>query len=60
MRITEIISRSDQGRTQPFLYRGEDGLEYFVKGRHAGLRSLCSEWVAARLAQAFGLPHQPP
>lgn len=56
MGITEIISRSDQGRTQPFLCRGDDGVEYFVKGRHAGLRSLCCEWIAARLAQAFGLP----
>lgn len=56
MVIAEIISRSDQGRTQPFLCRGEDGAEYFVKGRHAGLRSLCCEWLGARLARALNLP----
>lgn len=56
MVITEIISRSDQGRTQPFFCGGDDGAQYFVKGRHAGLRSLCCEWIGARLARALDLP----
>lgn len=56
VQIVEIIRRSEQGRTRPFLCRGEDGHTYFVKGRGAGLRSLILEWVCGHLALAFGLP----
>lgn len=54
--ITEILSRSEQGMTRPFLCRGEDGLLYYVKGRYAGYRALCCEWVAGRLGVLLGLP----
>lgn len=54
--ITEILSRSDQGMTRPFLCRADDGGLYYVKGRYAGLRSLCCEWVAGNLARVFGMP----
>ena len=54
--ITEIMGRSEQGTTRPFLCRGDDGHAYFVKGRFAGGRSLCCEWLAGRLAQLAGLP----
>ncbi len=54
--ITEIISRSEQGVTRPFLCRGENDLLYYVKGQYAGYRALCCEWVAGRLGNAFGLP----
>lgn len=53
--LLEILGRSNQGVTRPFLCRGQDGRLYYVKGRHAGLRSLCCEWVAGRLAQLAGL-----
>ncbi|MES2709134.1 MAG: HipA family kinase [Verrucomicrobiota bacterium] len=53
--ITEVLSRSEQGTTRPFLCRGEDGQLYYVKGRYAGLRSLCCEWVGGRLAEKLGL-----
>jgi hypothetical protein len=53
--ITEVLGRSEQGTTRPFLCRGEDGQLYYVKGRYAGLRSLCCEWVAGHLAQELGL-----
>lgn len=56
MVITEMESRSAQGRAQPFLCRGDHGTEYFVKGRHAGLRSLCYERLWARSALALNLP----
>jgi hypothetical protein len=54
--ITEIISRSEQGVTRPFLCRAENDLLYYVKGRYAGYRALCCEWVAGRLAKLIGLP----
>lgn len=54
--ITDIIRRSDQGTTRPFLCRGEDGLLYYVKGRYAGRKALCAEWVAGRLGRLLGLP----
>jgi hypothetical protein len=53
--ITEVLRRADQGRTEPFVCRADDGHTYYVKGRHAGYRSLCCEWVAGRLARAAGL-----
>jgi hypothetical protein len=54
--ITEIISRSEQGATRPFLCRAENNSLYYVKGRYAGYRALCSEWVAGRLGKLMGLP----
>lgn len=54
--ITEILGRSEQGMTRPFLCRGDDDQLYYVKGKYAGQRSLCCEWVAGRLARLLGLP----
>ncbi len=54
--ITEIVSRSEQGMTRPFLCRAESDHLYYVKGRYAGFRSLCCEWVAGRLGKFLGLP----
>jgi hypothetical protein len=54
--ITEISSRSEQGVTRPFLCRAENGSLYYVKGRYAGYRALCSEWVGGRLGKLMGLP----
>ena len=54
--IEEILGRSEQGVTLPFICRGDDCMVYYVKGAGAGCRSLICEWVAARLAVAFGLP----
>lgn len=54
--IVEVLRRADQGMTRPFLCRGDDDVLYYVKGRGAGLRSLCCEWVAGRLAQEMKLP----
>lgn len=56
VRIVEIIDRSSQGVTQPFFCRGDDGLLYYVKGKHAGHSSLICEWLAGQLARRLGLP----
>lgn len=54
--IIEILERSEQGRTRPFLCRCIDHRLYFVKGRDAGHRSLLCEWFAGHLARALRLP----
>jgi hypothetical protein len=43
--IVEILGRSKQGRTRPFLCCCDDDQLYFVKGRDAGHRSLLCEWL---------------
>jgi hypothetical protein len=57
--IVEILRRSEQGITKPFICRGDDGEIYFVKGQNAGHRSLICEWIAGRLAVLIGLPVPP-
>lgn len=60
--ITEVIGRSEQGATRPFLCHAENWMTYYVKGAYAGKNSLCCEWVASRLAkllvddEPLGLP----
>ena len=49
--ITEVIGRSEQGMTRPFLCHADDWATYYVKGAYAGKNSLCCEWVASRLAK---------
>ncbi len=56
VQITEILQRSVQGRTNPFLCRGNDNRLYYVKGSGAGRKGLISEWLASCMAVAFGLP----
>ena len=57
--IVEVIERSIQGRTEPYICRGDDGEVYFVKGRSATRQGLINEWLCANLAQALGLPIAP-
>jgi hypothetical protein len=57
--IVEIMGRSEQGVTRPFICRGDDDQVYFVKGRGAGRRSLICEWIAGQLGQRLGLPIAP-
>ncbi len=54
--IDEVLRRSEQGATEPYICRGSDGKLYFVKGRGAGYDSLVKEWVAGQLARRLGLP----
>jgi hypothetical protein len=57
--IVEIQGRSEQGVTQPFRCRTDDGVLCYVKGAGAGRRSMICEWIAAHLGRAFGLPVPP-
>ncbi len=59
MEIVEILGRSQQGITKPFICRAEDGLVYFVKGPGGGARSLICEWIAGQLGRMLGLPIAP-
>lgn len=54
--IVEILGRSDQGKTLPFICRATDDHIYYVKGRWAGRRSQIAELICGQLAKAFDLP----
>ncbi|MEJ0003003.1 MAG: HipA family kinase [Pararobbsia sp.] len=56
VQITEVLERSVQGRTHPFLCRGADRRLYYVKGAGAGRKGLISEWLGSTMAACFGLP----
>jgi len=56
--ITEILGRSEQGMTRPFLCGAGFYGTFYVKGAYAGRRSLCCEWVANRLVNLV-LPSAP-
>lgn len=56
LHILEVVRRSEQGVTLPFLCRASDGHLYWVKGARAGKRALCCELVAGRIACDIGLP----
>jgi PAS domain-containing protein len=57
--IIEVVRRSTQGMTRPYICRGDDGHVYFVKGVGAGRRSQLCEWIAGCLARETGLPVAP-
>ena len=57
--VFEVIERSVQGRTEPYICRCDDGEVYFIKGLSATRRGLIAEWLCARLAERFGLPIAP-
>lgn len=57
--VVEVLERSKQGRTEPYICRCDDGVVYFVKGRSATRFELIAEWLCAQLGEAFGLPIAP-
>ena len=57
--ITEILGRSEQGITRPFVCVADHFRRVYAKGAYAGRKSLCCEWVANRLAGIF-LPDDTP
>lgn len=59
LEIVEITGFSDQGKSKPYLCRGEDEKLYYVKGQNAPTSARCREWIVGHLAQAFGLPVPP-
>jgi hypothetical protein len=56
LQVVEVLERSVQGRTQPYICRCADDEVYFVKGRSATRKGLIHEWLCAHLARALGLP----
>lgn len=59
VQIIEVLRRSEQSITRPFICRGDDGEVYFVKGAGAGRRSQICEWIVGKLGTALGLPIAP-
>lgn len=59
LEIVEILGPSKQGKTKPYLCRGDDDALYYIKGKHSGHKSQCCEWVVGCLAQSFGIPVAP-
>ncbi len=57
--IEEVIRRSEQGSTQPYICRGLNGKIFYVKGKGAGFASLLKEWIAGGLALRAGLQIAP-
>lgn len=57
--ITQIIRRTEQGATRPFICRADDGHIYYVKGQSASTGERIREWMGTHLADAFGLPVPP-
>jgi len=57
--VEEILGRSEQGATHPFICRCSDDKIYFVKGADATRSSQVHEWIAAHMASEFGLPIAP-
>lgn len=57
--VVEVLARSTEGRTQPYICRCNDGEVYFAKGRSATRPGLIAEWLCACLGEAFGLPLAP-
>ncbi len=54
--IEEVLRRSEQGVTEPYICRATDNKLYYVKGKGAGYDSLVKEWIAGHLARRLGLP----
>lgn len=59
LEVIEILGRSEQGATRPFICRCSDNYVYFVKGRDATRDSQVHEWIAARMATELGIPIAP-
>lgn len=59
VQIFEIISRSSQGVSEPFLCRSSADDLYYVKGRNAGRPDIINELLVGQLAQKVGIPIAP-
>jgi hypothetical protein len=54
--IVEVLGRSEQGATNPYICQCSNGKRYYVKGCGASFSSLVKEYISGNLALSFGLP----
>ncbi len=54
--IIEIIRKMEQGFTQPYLCKADNGKKYVIKGASANGTGCANEWVIGSLGKSFGLP----
>lgn len=54
--IVEVVRRSEQGFTKPYICVSENQAKYFVKGRSATRKGQINELICAKLADQFELP----
>lgn len=59
IQIEEILGRSEQGMTKPFICCADNKQMYFVKGIAAARKSQIAEWIAGNLALTLELPIAP-
>lgn len=59
LQVVEIQDIAEQGYSEPYRCKAENGLEYFVKGLRSRRSSQINEWLCANMAQAIGLPIAP-
>ncbi len=58
--LTEILDRTENGMSRPFICRCSDDNIYYVKSNETiGYAALCSEAIAACIASDWGLPIPP-
>ncbi len=56
IQLVEVIRVMEQGLSNPFLCKAENGDEYIVKGEVSGRKSQISEWICGNLAKILELP----
>ncbi len=59
LEIVEVLRRSEQGLTRPFICRASDEKIYFVKGKGASREGQIYEWLAGNLGLKLDLPLAP-
>jgi len=57
--VKEFLGRLEQGYTEAFLCRGDDGRKYVVKCRRSGRESLIREWVCGQIGREMRVPIPP-
>jgi hypothetical protein len=59
IQINEVVKKSTQGVTRPFICRDDVGRQLWVKGAELTAPELAAEWICAQLALEWGLPLAP-
>jgi hypothetical protein len=59
LEVREFITKLEQGYTEAFLCRAENGLRYVTKTARAGRESLIREYICGQIGTLLGLPIPP-